>query len=488
MKQLTFFLAFFIICNTAISQTVTGKIVDSNNNPIPYVTLQIGANYGVITNDEGLFTLEIDNFSETDTVSISCLGYKSQEHQLSGFTKTSYTLEDSISELSEVFITNKQLSIEEILINVRANISKNYSNLGKQRVFMRASNHYNLEDFNFEIAKSTNFKKSKIKEINRTIEDTKGSVIGKNSSHYVDVLFDLARDSDSTKVNVVKATKLVNKDKDLSAEAVNGKMIKQTLSVLDSSATYKLKTGLFTIEDSLKVGSFYKDSANPETGKTLDLRNGVANIIRNNTLIENSRLDFIFDDKGYDYKIEGISYINEDATYNISFKPNKRSAKYSGKMFINTSDFAVVKMEYQFAENRTGNKVNLKLLLGIKYEENNYRSTVIFKRNENDIYDLYFISQENGNYVYFSRSLKFIRNNRPEQKDTQNLKLKFMLEQISNSKSELFFIDKQPLSTVAEFKVDEEYPVMYISKYDASIWKNYSVLSPVQDIVDYNMN
>lgn len=488
MKQLTLILAFFLISYNAISQTITGKIVDSDNNPIPYVTLQIGSNYGVITNEEGVFTLETDNFSESDMVSISCLGYKSEEFQLSSFNKEKYVLEDSISELSEVFITNKQLSIEEILTNVRANISKNYSNTGKQKVFMRYSNNLHPKDFNFEIAKSSNFKKSKIKEINKAIEDTKGDVIGNSSSHYIDVLFDLVRDSDSTKVNVVKATKLINKERDLSTEAVNGKIIKQAFRVLDSSSTYKFKTGLFTIKDSLKVDEFYNDNANPETGKIKDLKKGISSIIRNNTLVENSKLDFIFDEKGYDYIIEGISYINEDATYNISFKPNKRSAKYSGKMFINTSDFAVVKMEYQFAENRSGDKVNLKLLLGIKTEEKDYRSTVIFKKNENDAYDLHFISQENGNYIYLSRSFKFIRNNLPEQSDKQYLKFKFLLEQVSNFKNELFFIDNQPLSTISEFEENDEYPITYISKYDPSIWKNYNVLSPVEDIVEYNMN
>lgn len=488
MKRITFILAFFLICTTAFSQTISGKILDSNNKPIPYVTLQIGPNYGVITNEEGVFTLEIDNFSDSDTVSISCLGYKSLEFKLSDFNKKSYLLEDSISELSEVFVTNKQLTVEEILNNVRTNISKNYSNTGKQKVFMRVSNNFNQKDFDFEISKSSNFNKSQIKEINRNFNIMKEGVIGNRSNHYYDILFDMLEEVDSTKINVVKATKLVNREKDLSTEAVNGKLIKEVLNVLDSSSTYKLKTGLFTIEDSLKVSTFSDDKANPKTGKTLALKRSVSKLIRNNSLVENSNLDFIFDEKGYDYTVDGISYFNEESIYNISFKPNKRSAQYIGKIYVNTADFAVVKIEYQFAENRTGEKLNLKLLMGVKFVENAYKSTVIYKKNKNETYNLYFISQENGNYVYLNRSLKFIRNNSPEQSDKQILKLKFMIEQVYNSKNELFFIDKQAEEMDVEFEIKDEYPVTYISKYDASIWKNYNVLSPVLDIVEYNMN
>lgn len=485
MKKTLLFLAFLSIGYSVFSQIISGKILDTNQNPIPYVTLQIGSNYGVITNEEGVFTLETDSFSDSDTVSISCLGYKSIEYQLSDFTKPTYILEDSISELSEVFVTNKQLSIEEILTNIRENISSNYSIEGKQRVFIRESSNFNLKDFDFEISKSSNFNRATIKDINRNFEIMSQRMVNSNSKYFEDTLLDLLHIADSTQSEIIKATKLVNVEKDLSSDAVNSKLIKTVLNVLDSSATYKLKTSIFTIEDSLKVGKILKEDSDLKKGKTTIINNKVARIIRNNSLVENSKLDFIFEDKGYEYTIDGISYINDDATYNISFKPTRRSAKYTGTMYVNTSDFAVVKLEYQFAENRTGKKMNLKFIAGIKLEENAYRSTVIFKKNENAIYDLYFISQENGNYVYLNRSLKFIRNKSAAHTDKQQLKLKFMIEQDYKAKSELFFINKVALASESGVEVTEEYPINYLSKYDPSIWKDYSVLSPVQDIIDY---
>lgn len=485
MKQLTICLVFFIICNGVFGQTITGKIMDTDNNPIPYATLQIGPNYGVITNEEGVFNLETDAFSDTDTVSISCLGYKSKTFKLSDFNKETYILEPSINELSEVFITNKELSVEEILDRVKANISKNYTSEGRQRIFKRQSSNFKLQDFDFDVVKSTNLKKAKIKDFNKKFDSIKGSVINKTSKYFEDVLLDVLNTADSLQIAVIKATKLVNIDKDLSTDAINGKAIKNALAILDSTSTYKLKSGLFTLEDSLKVGNLVKDSTNSRKGETKALKTQLSHIIKANTLNENSNLDFIFETDRYDYNIEGISYLDEDATYIISFKPDARKAKYTGKMYVNTSDFAVVKLNYQFAENKSGKKLNLKLLLGVKFEENAYSSTVIFKKNDNQTYGLYFISQDMGNYVYFNRSLKFIRNNTSEQTDKQMLKIKLMLEQVYSAKTELYFISDDAVENASALGYVEDYPIIFLSKYDPGIWKDYNILSPVQAILEY---
>ncbi|MFK7832160.1 MAG: carboxypeptidase-like regulatory domain-containing protein [Winogradskyella sp.] len=484
MKYLLF-IATLVISHCLFSQTITGKIVDSENNPIPYVTLQIGANYGVITNDEGVFNLEVDNFSETDIVSISCLGYKSVDYKLSDFNKEIYRLEASISELSEVFVTNKQLSVAEILEKVRANSSENYAKEGAQRVFSRSTSNFELRDFDFDLVKSSNLKKSKIKTFNKEFEDLKGNVVSKKSRYYEDVLVDLLKTSDSLQMAVIKATKLINEDKDLSTNSMNSKAIENAFALLDSSATYKLKSGFFKLEDSLKIGDMIQDSTKSNKGDTKGLKSQIARIIRNNTVSEDSKLEFIFEEDDYEHTIEGITNIDDETAYIISFKPDKFSATYSGKMYVNTSDFAVVKLEYQYAENKIGQRVSLKFLMGIKYEENAYRATVIFKKNNNEKYSPYFISQESGNYVFLDRSLKFTRNNTSEQRGKQVLKLKLMVEQDFNSKTELYFINNlDSENLVLEYK--KEYPIVSLKQYDASIWKDYNVLTPVQAIIDYD--
>jgi len=52
----------------------------------------------------------------------------------------------------------------------------------------------------------------------------------------------------------------------------------------------------------------------------------------------------------------------------------------------------------------------------------------------------------------------------------------------------LFFIDTKEISnnSFTEIKKKEKYEIEYIKKYSSSIWKGYNVLSPVQEIKDYD--
>jgi len=61
---------------------IAGKITDSNGKPISGVTINVkGANQGTSTNENGLFTL---NANANATLSISAVGYSSQEVQVNG--------------------------------------------------------------------------------------------------------------------------------------------------------------------------------------------------------------------------------------------------------------------------------------------------------------------------------------------------------------------------------------------------------------------
>ena len=486
MKQTYSLLIMLLVALSVNSQTIAGKLLNKSNEPIAYATLQIGPSYGVITNEEGNFILKTKRFSPTDIVLISCLGYEPLTVVLSNFDSKTYYLNEAKNTLSEVYLTNKQLTTNEILDSIRENLSKNYSQLGTKKVFLRKTNTFKLHDMDFDIARSSNLSKSKIKSFNNTFDELKNQVINKDSKFYEETLFDYSKKKDTSFVSVIKATKLINKIKDISTEAVNGKMIENSLRLLDSTATYKLKTGMFTLEDSLKVGGFENKKANPETGKNKTLTSQIEQIIQANYPSENSKLEFLFEQDKYDYNVDDISYIGDVAAYKVSFQPRKRSAKYVGNMYVNTSDFAIMRLDYGFAEDRTGKKLNLKLLLGVKFVENVYKSNVIFVKNENNRYDLQFVNSETGNYIYLNRSLKFIRNKIDESEDKQFLKIKLMLEQDYRDKTELFFINHQPVSSSEKSNsAQSEYPIDYISKYDVSLWKDYNILSPVQDILDY---
>ena len=73
-----YFIAFFILLlsNTSIfSQNITARLIDkTSQNPIPFAAIKTAEFDGVISNEEGYFTI-IENKDKKE-ITISCLGYK----------------------------------------------------------------------------------------------------------------------------------------------------------------------------------------------------------------------------------------------------------------------------------------------------------------------------------------------------------------------------------------------------------------------------
>ena len=121
--------------------TVSGKIIDANlKDPLAYVNVVLkGTNTnnnivaGVITNDEGIFTLE--NISSANyTIEVSFIGYKSYTNTVYVGENSKYldlgtiALEEDVSQLDEVVITSKKEAIgskmDKKTYTVSANISQ----------------------------------------------------------------------------------------------------------------------------------------------------------------------------------------------------------------------------------------------------------------------------------------------------------------------------------------------------------------------------
>ncbi|MGB6268805.1 MAG: carboxypeptidase-like regulatory domain-containing protein, partial [Olleya sp.] len=87
-------LLLFLIANifSNYAQNIKGKIVSDTSEPVPFATIQIGADYGVISNDEGNFSISTAGFQPSDSVTISCLGYEKIGLKLEEFTSQDFVL------------------------------------------------------------------------------------------------------------------------------------------------------------------------------------------------------------------------------------------------------------------------------------------------------------------------------------------------------------------------------------------------------------
>ena len=110
MKQLRLLLVCMFLLLAAIpaafaqNKTITGRITDPNGQPIVGATVAAkGSNVATQTNSDGVFSLTVP--AGVQRVTVSSVGFTSQEVPISGSTELNLSLAASASELSEVIVT-----------------------------------------------------------------------------------------------------------------------------------------------------------------------------------------------------------------------------------------------------------------------------------------------------------------------------------------------------------------------------------------------
>src|SRR5450432_2497856 len=95
--------SYFILAQT----TITGKVTDKRSGtPVPDVSIKIkSSKKGTVTNPEGIFKLQAN---PDDVLEFSAVGFKSQSVKLNGTSELSITLEQSLTDLSEVVVTGNR--------------------------------------------------------------------------------------------------------------------------------------------------------------------------------------------------------------------------------------------------------------------------------------------------------------------------------------------------------------------------------------------
>lgn len=90
--------------NYLVQQTITGRVLDDSNTPIPGVNVLIkGSTSGTVTDSDGRFSLE---GAGSDAILVfSFIGYKTTEVAVSGRSNIDLTIETDVQSLDEVVVT-----------------------------------------------------------------------------------------------------------------------------------------------------------------------------------------------------------------------------------------------------------------------------------------------------------------------------------------------------------------------------------------------
>lgn len=105
---LVFIILFISIFSYSQGVELLGNIVDKEDNPILFASIQLHqTNFGCISNENGVFSFKIDNPNPTDSLKIACLGFRSKIIPISLLTlegKSKIILEKDIIQLDEIIV------------------------------------------------------------------------------------------------------------------------------------------------------------------------------------------------------------------------------------------------------------------------------------------------------------------------------------------------------------------------------------------------
>ena len=482
------------------AQSVSSKIVDSlTQQPIPYATVQWANNKGAITNEEGRFSLLLQkNTLETDSLFISCLGYKSIARPLSTFDQPIIYMVPSAIELKEVLVSNKQYTADEIIELVEENLDKNYNfGLTKKRLFFRKSSYQNMAKRDFKLKKST------IKEFNERSIDSVINSLPRRTSYYTEILGNLygGFDEEEQKLDLIKASELYDKNNMISFENVEKKFNKILNENIKDGSYFKIKSGLFGTKvdadelfeaeiDSSDVNALnekLKEAKKEEEENKKNFakyrREVLGKLMNTLPIVEDSDLNFILKSRKYEYRLQDFTYLGSNAVYVVDFKP-KRSADYKGRLYINSDDFALIRADFENVKSLKTFK-----LLGISLNRYLHRGKVIFSKDEDDKYSLSYLESEEGNRVGIKRPLKIIEiNKKVKGRNRQNefsAKLDWSMSNIDKSEVVVFDTENLHKTGFSDFKENNKVLPTYMPSYNPEFWSGYNIIEPNQAIREF---
>jgi CarboxypepD_reg-like domain len=470
------------------AQSLSAKIIDKTTSlPVPYAAIQTGQHKGVISNEEGVFNIDLNNNS-VQQITISSLGYKTQVASIASILNANYIieLEPAINELNTVYLSNKKPNVDSIIARVVRNLDKNYkAEHVNHKLFYRETSYMDFDNLDFEIKKASHVKKKQLLDANNNLKNMADNVMSSNFVHFTDFMGKLSiMTKDSMKLEVVKAAQIINSKKDFSLENIQERAQNIVLKYLDTTLTYKLKTGLFKIEDSLSLASDKDADIKKQDFEISDLKSKAKSILKDSKPSTKGLLKNILTDNNYSYTLKNVTLYNGEMVYTISYKPRKAKAKYAGTLYVSDDTYAILKTDYSYAKGKRGSKFNLRLLLGVKYIENISNGTIIFNKNTENWYEPRYIKHEEGHYFYVSRPLKFIENTSSRNK----VLFDFKIEGTARNKEELLFTSTATITDATFNAITEAKTIPYQKqrKYDASLWGTNETLVPTEELKTFD--
>ncbi len=475
-------LLFIFSCWISIvsSQTLQVKVIDSiSEKPIAYSNVYFSNNNGLITDEIGNFELIKSQLSQNDSMHVSMIGYDKKSFLINNFNDSLIKLVESPIKLSDVILTNKKLSTKEIIYNVVENIQVNYEKkFTENKIYLSRKSNSTTEKFIIEKFKST------VPEINKSLIDSLLANLTKENNSGLETLAYYYRnfEDEVQKIKIIKSRETYDKEGEV-LESISKKMEEAFKNELKADSYFKIKSGLFggdlDVEGLEKIDTTNVESIKKFEEKEIKEKDNFANSqikavnrLYNSLFFEkNSYLNFILKPSKYFFSEPKIDVLGNDLVYIIEAKPKGR-AKYSGILYINPDDFAIVRIDFK----NTKPVYNLKLL-GILVNIYLREGKMIFSKYENKKYSLSYAKIDFGRRVGFDRPIKLIEKNKNVKGKRKQNEISFRMDLISDEKSttELQVFESQMISKdkFEEIKTNNDIMPEYLKEFKTNFWEEF---------------
>jgi len=500
MKYITIILLIFLQGQLEASdKIVRGNIFDFETNaPLPFANISIlGKNIGTISNSDGYFIFHIRNVSESDTICFNYIGYEILKLKV-------LELKDSINislhpiacELNEVLVYNKNLTPKEIVELTYQNYKKNHSSPDiRQKVFFHRFITTNLPS-----KKTITLLRSDVPSANKDFFRELSNSLNCKYVDYQDAIFYRYYSNKDVKLVPIKGIS-INENSETESRKLLEKKLKLIETTLDNwskdtKTYYKMRSGIFSIKLDNKndVDTVENKLDTVKNKKQRDkkyyyirsttVNREVNNIINEYTNVESENLEFINNTKKYNYKLVGLTNSNYDPAYIISFTPKKRGL-FGGKMYISTSSYAILQLDYNYLEGKASQKFHL---LGLGHSVNFKKGHIIFEKGPKN-YFIKYINVEKEESMSFDRNICLVRKKKRTfiDKKLNEIKVNINLKVEIKNKFELLVLEREKINPDMMLKISQPKFVKYKKEnsYSSEFYRNNSLFAPTLELRKY---
>ena len=465
-------------------QMLPGVVLDSaTSKPLPYANIYVlGKQKGVISNEDGRYSIDISELDDADTLRFQYIGYKTSNLSLRRLKQNSKVfLAEEIVDLNEMVVYGNAPDARSIVEKVLEHKDENYKKTTSRRqTFVRQKYINRLENLGFD------YKKNNIEGLNPAVFKRVARNFPKVTTSFSDYLIDIYTDKaleDSVKIDPIRYVMLEEKD----VAEVNQflEIFEKEFAKTNPEEYWRVKTGIFSEKLNLAdTAQAAKDSSDAGKIKVKYTNRRIRYRLKYPTLENDDFWEFLHKPRKYAYKLIGGTRVNGEDVYVIDFEPDY-SGLYSGRLYISTSTYALIRADYQYAPGKDGLDFSL---FGVTYAENAFSGSVLFEQHDGR-YELKYFSRKRTNFLSFDRNVKLQKKRERFLFDKKQKELKIGLDVTFQQEAtfELLVLKRQQIgqSAFERFDQPEYFKPIYVDQFNDQLWKGYTIIEPTKQMKEY---